>query len=688
GVLPPPNEPNEPDEPLAPLFLPTILLSPPILHPLVLSLLVLPALVLPQLLLPPLFLPLLVLPLLVLPLLVLPLLVLPLLVLPLLFLPLLVLPLLVLPLRVLSLLFLSPLVLPALVLSLLLLPRPLIPLLLPPLLVPLLVLPAPVLLTLGVLPPPNEPNEPNELEELATVMKQSASTDQRAPVLPGGHSEKRARDRSLKESVKEPVGVHYGASGLGGQVPPVKQSSKSTRGEQSFQELRAALLASYEERRKEREAEALVAPRPTSKTAPIERKRKLIIHRNDHLYPKPGVEKPLVAQPPTSKTAPIERKRKLIIHRNDHLYPKPQSVVKQPGPKSILKQPGAPKTHKSICFSEYDNVRTFQDFDESYDHILYTPHEERAAPRPVSWTTGSLNAPILHDTRRCMWMSVRDGDEVMTFFRYGAQRQRVCQVRGFYRAQLAEDFENVTSPRYIEVTQTIDGFYGSKIDGAQGPMWTGVILDSVDPCESALPTFSFGVCIRRSAGYWYFLSEAYQCHDGKGIRTHGRYQCEKGGNCLRFSFGRFCGCEGHWFKRVGRPTSLKTQELNYTPWFESITRCKVTRSAAVQLGRDGITVVPLGCEADLSILTEQDVAPPHPRPSTTARHHPRYPVVDKSLSKTKVYRRPKSSIPSPGTTIVLSSRSGAISKKSKSTQLNLDGLDTELRQRIEAARYY
>ena len=189
-----------------------------------------------------------------------------------------------------------------------------------------------------------------------------------------------------------------------------------------------------------------------------------------------------------------------------------------------------------------------------------------------------------------MWNSVRDGDKVITGFRNGAQRQRVRQVRSFYKAQAKDNFLNVTNPDYAEVKQSFPGFYGKKMNTWDGVAWSGVLLDDKEPCESELPPFSFGELVLSRNGEARFTSEAYQVYDGYGLV--GRYQCDKGSNCKAFSYYQTdpriiqCGCEGKWFRQRGRLSSLETVACSKPPTFESIQKYSVTRSTAVELGGD------------------------------------------------------------------------------------------------------
>jgi hypothetical protein len=71
----------------------------------------------------------------------------------------------------------------------------------------------------------------------------------------------------------------------------------------------------------------------------------------------------------------------------------------------------------------------------------------------MCWKYGTTEPPTLQIPRGQIWKSVRDGDKEITGFRNGPQRQRICQVRPFYKAQAKDNFLNVTNSNYVEVEQ-------------------------------------------------------------------------------------------------------------------------------------------------------------------------------------------------------------------------------------------
>ncbi|KAF2845150.1 hypothetical protein T440DRAFT_559171 [Plenodomus tracheiphilus IPT5] len=339
---------------------------------------------------------------------------------------------------------------------------------------------------------------------------------------------------------------------------------------------------------------------------------------------------PLGAQRATRLPRP-----RLKITRN---WLKPRTYRTYP---SILKKAGAPKKHKSVRFAESVQVHTIdwtaEHADDGVKHLL-----DEHALRPVSWTTGSLNTPMLRDpngTHAETWKTVQSGDEVITGFRTPQQRARVGQVQAFYRAQARDALATVTDPDIVEVKQLIPGFYGRKSRRAT-PMWRGVMIDKYDAVEDALPTFAFGEASVGPFGGWHFRSEAFQCHRHTTDwepELFGRYQCEKGGNCVRFSHARPCGCEGKWFKYFGPTTDLKIFDLVYTPSFMPASTARLQQWTAVTRGGNGLTIASQETSVTAgTILTQPDVAEPHPRPFVTARRQPSYPRSARYKAKERV----------------------------------------------------
>lgn len=323
--------------------------------------------------------------------------------------------------------------------------------------------------------------------------------------------------------------------------------------------------------------------------------------------------------PPAAQRSTTVRRPRLKITRN---Y-RPRTY------QSILKKAGAPKKHKSVRFAESEQVRTIEwtaeHADESLKHLL-----DEHALKPVSWTTGSLNTPILRDptgSHAQMWRTVETDYDVITGFRTTQQRARVCQVQAYYRAQALEALATVTDPDIVVVKQMIPGFYGHK-SSRENPLWYGVVIDKYDALEDALPVFAFGEATIGSRGDWVFRSEAFQCHTDSTAQPgfYGRYQCTKGGNCSRFSHARACGCEGKWFRHFGPTNDRKIHSIIYTPSFMKACTATLKQWTAVTQGGDGLVVASYAQPAvTATVFTEPDVAQPHPRPFVTARRQPDYP---------------------------------------------------------------
>jgi hypothetical protein len=235
---------------------------------------------------------------------------------------------------------------------------------------------------------------------------------------------------------------------------------------------------------------------------------------------------------------------------------------------------------------------------------------------------------------------------------------------------------------------------------------SGVLLDKYEPCENGLPPFSYGELVIGRNGEARFTSEAYQVYDGSNQIA--RYQCDRGGDCEAFSYynpPRACGCEGRWFRRRGRISSLKIIACSKPPTFEPIQKYLVTRSTAVELDGNRITVGPrLRTTADVSVPAERfsekdvmDVFPPHPRPSTTAPsqlHRNTEVVVDKSMSRpTEVDRRREPTIRSVSTrSSTIAFTAPSTSTRTISTEASFSsrknpfaGLDAELLERVKRA---
>ncbi|CAA9963004.1 hypothetical protein PTMSG1_06372 [Pyrenophora teres f. maculata] len=305
-----------------------------------------------------------------------------------------------------------------------------------------------------------------------------------------------------------------------------------------------------------------------------------------------------------------------------------------------------PKTlpRKTVRFAE--SLESVQEFerDRSNDDLLYYPYEEAGDKRPVSWMTGTMNAPELQrPPRLTMWKSftLDDSDEtVITKFRSGPQRQRVCQVRGFYARQTEEIAEGGTNSALVTVKQLIEGFYGLKMTIRGSTVWSGVVMDENDPIECSLPTHSFGTMTdREEPGVWKFWSEAYRVNNDRP--GYARHQCWLGGNCVKFSFGRKCVCSGAWVRQVGVLGDLKVVK-GPRPKFASGSQIMVTESLPPAYGGNGMTVASDVSTDNDSIITEATgLSSPHPRPYVTARGPPENTGEDddRSMSPAKPYLR-------------------------------------------------
>lgn len=299
---------------------------------------------------------------------------------------------------------------------------------------------------------------------------------------------------------------------------------------------------------------------------------------------------------------------------------------------------------KTVRFAEsLESVQYFE-HDRSNNDLLYYRYEGVGEKRPVSWMTGTMNAPELQKPpRQTMWKSFTLGDRdetAITKFRSGPQRQRVCQVRGFYARQEEEVAEGGTNSALVTVKQYINGFYGLKMNVRGSRIWSGVVLDENDPIECALPVQSFGTMTdREEPGVWKFWSEAYRLNND--MPGYSRYQCWLGGNCVKFSLGRRCVCSGAWVRQVGTLEDLKVVKVS-RPKFASGSKVTVTESLPPAYGGNGMTVASAVSTNNDSIITEATgLASPHPRPYVTARGQPENSdaVGDKSMSPAKPYLR-------------------------------------------------
>ncbi|RMZ68176.1 aspartyl aminopeptidase [Pyrenophora seminiperda CCB06] len=335
------------------------------------------------------------------------------------------------------------------------------------------------------------------------------------------------------------------------------------------------------------------------------------------------------------KGLPTERVSYINIARGPAAFP-PWKV-----PRGYVR----PKTQsvKTVRFAEsLESVRYFE-CDRSNDDLLYYQYEEAGDKRPVSWMTGTMNAPELQrPPRQTMWKSFQLGDRdetAITKFRSGPQRQRVCQVRGFYARQ-EEEIEDGTRSDLVIVKQFIDGFYGLKMTVRGSKVWSGVVMDENDPIECALPVHSFGTMTDHvEPGVWKFWSEAYRLNND--MPGYSRYQCWLGGNCVKFSFGRRCVCAGAWVRQVGVLGDLKVVKVS-RPKFASGSKVMVTESLPPAYGGNGMTVASAVSSDRESIITEATgLASPHPRPYITARGPPENSDADgdKSMSPAKPYLR-------------------------------------------------
>jgi hypothetical protein len=240
---------------------------------------------------------------------------------------------------------------------------------------------------------------------------------------------------------------------------------------------------------------------------------------------------------------------------------------------SCLKPVGS-KKQKSVQFAE--RLETISRFvpDNSNNDLLYTQHEDRLAKRPVQWVTGSHEAPSLESPHDTMWEKkptfvVCDELPVeapmmkeVTSFRNGSQRHRVDQVREFYVVQALE--QTAYPGRYVEVKQKFPGFYGTKptrySTGVKRP-FTGVLLEDSFPLKGQFHPKSFGEIVFKD-GKAAFLSEPYQVNEGIP-GAFSKYQCEKGGSCLKFSHALRCGCECAWNRWFGPPGNIKPYRIQH-----------------------------------------------------------------------------------------------------------------------------
>ncbi|KAH9882680.1 hypothetical protein J1614_000916 [Plenodomus biglobosus] len=422
--------------------------------------------------------------------------------------------------------------------------------------------------------------------------------------------------------------------GLGRQEKRAQKSSKMQVANEKLEQLRATVLASYSERTWVVEQGTASTQCYTGYTWASVNLWQAGLAAETTVHRRKREISPLSAQQSTRLHRP-----RLKITRN----------VRPRTYRSILKKAGAPKKHKSVRFAESEQVHTIEwaaeHADESLKHLL-----DEHALRPVSWTTGSLNTPTLRDpmgSHAGTWKTVQSGDDVITGFRTPQQRARVCQVQAFYRAQARDSLATVTNPDIVEVKQLIPSFYGRKSSRAT-PMWRGVMIDKYDAVEDALPPFAYGEATVGPLGGWFFRSEAFQCHshttDWKS-ELYGRYQCGKGGKCVRFSHAKPCGCEGKWFKHFGPTDDLKIFSISYTPTFMPASTAGLQQWTAVTRGGNGLTVASCAESATAgTVLTEPDVAPPHPRPFVTARHQPNYPRSGRYKARERVRERSRSPV--------------------------------------------
>ncbi|KAI0591212.1 hypothetical protein TUN199_01720 [Pyrenophora tritici-repentis] len=299
---------------------------------------------------------------------------------------------------------------------------------------------------------------------------------------------------------------------------------------------------------------------------------------------------------------------------------------------------------KTVRFAESLESVQESERDRSNDNLLYYPYEEAGDKRPVSWMTGTMNAPELQrPPRLTMWKSFTlddKDDTVITKFRSGPQRQRVCQVRGFYARQKEEIAEGGTNSALVTVKQLIEAFYGLKMTMRGSTVWSGVVMDENDPIECALPPHSFGTMTDRDyPGVWKFYSEAYRVDNDRP--GYARHQCWLGGNCVKFSFGRKCVCSGAWVRKVGFLGDLKVVK-GPRPKFASGSEVMVTESLPPAYGGNGMTVASNASSDDDSFITEAPgITSPHPRPYVTARGPPENTGEDddRSMSSAKPYLR-------------------------------------------------
>ncbi|RAR03684.1 aspartyl aminopeptidase [Stemphylium lycopersici] len=211
--------------------------------------------------------------------------------------------------------------------------------------------------------------------------------------------------------------------------------------------------------------------------------------------------------------------------------------------RSCLKQTGAPRKQKSVRFAQEAELFEFEPELWVRNYFLYTPHEGKNAERPVQWKTDSDEAAVLHHPYETMWeIALKDTPEEdwdfefssrkpCVQFRHASQRHRVEQVRSFYGLQAVE--ETAFPEKFLQVKQMFDGFYGLR----DGGKFSGVIMEANSyPLEDEFHPRSFGKIIFKQ-GEPAFLSEPFQVNGGK-LGKYGRYQCEKGGKCVKFHRAR------------------------------------------------------------------------------------------------------------------------------------------------------
>lgn len=316
--------------------------------------------------------------------------------------------------------------------------------------------------------------------------------------------------------------------------------------------------------------------------------------------PKLRITRDAPAPAPPAVT-PAPRRPRLRITR----FPTPvkPSATEQPPPprralKSALKQPGTAKSSKSVRFATVAAVRRFEATVQDKSTLWFEPTIGHRMP--VAWKQGTLHPPTIvntHGSYAKMWKSVlfEDGTKLLPGFRSETIRSRLCQVQSFYREQ-AKCFRSIVDPSFVEVKQSIPGFYGRRVDDKT---WRGFLLKH--PGERGLPDEAYGTVHWTDDGIWLYRSEAFQS---------GTHPCPRDGRCWRFYKNKLCFCDGRWFRRTfeiwkGYTTPLKT-DFSAPP--DHLTGEVRVRNPTLYGAARGVTVHST-CSDPKSLVTDTSVPP-------------------------------------------------------------------------------